>query len=173
MYNHNKAQQSKNRVHISWDILYIVTQSIIWSDCVQVYWCICASLLDTSKLGILCGIFCRREPRILVVKKRTFLLTVWRVWPFKCRSWNDPWAITTVAVYVTMATLSSIAALGTVTAIPPGVWATAGISSLRPSISVLHCLGVLRKSQSFYHFELRYRAGDIMCVYAYMYVYTS
>ena len=25
MYNHNKAQQSKNRVHISWDILYVVT----------------------------------------------------------------------------------------------------------------------------------------------------
>ena len=24
MYNHNKAQQSKNRVHISWDILYEV-----------------------------------------------------------------------------------------------------------------------------------------------------
>ena len=22
MYNHNKAQQSKNRVHISWDILF-------------------------------------------------------------------------------------------------------------------------------------------------------
>ena len=22
MYNHNKAQQSKNRAHISWDILY-------------------------------------------------------------------------------------------------------------------------------------------------------
>ena len=22
MYNNNKAQQSKNRVHISWDILY-------------------------------------------------------------------------------------------------------------------------------------------------------
>ena len=22
MYKHNKAQQSKNRVHISWDILY-------------------------------------------------------------------------------------------------------------------------------------------------------
>ena len=22
MYNHNKAQQSKNHVHISWDILY-------------------------------------------------------------------------------------------------------------------------------------------------------
>ena len=24
MYNHNKAQQSKNRVHISWDILYVL-----------------------------------------------------------------------------------------------------------------------------------------------------
>ena len=23
VYNHNKAQQSKNRVHISWDILYL------------------------------------------------------------------------------------------------------------------------------------------------------
>ena len=32
MYNHNKAQQSKNRVHISWDILYIMLkiQDIIW-----------------------------------------------------------------------------------------------------------------------------------------------
>ena len=27
MYNHNKAQQSKNRVHISWDILYGSTSS--------------------------------------------------------------------------------------------------------------------------------------------------
>ena len=26
MYNHNKAQQSKNRVHISWDILYAYQQ---------------------------------------------------------------------------------------------------------------------------------------------------
>ena len=28
MYNHNKAQQSKNRVHISWDILY----QALWVD---------------------------------------------------------------------------------------------------------------------------------------------
>ena len=28
MYNHNKAQQSKNRVHISWDILYSVKHDI-------------------------------------------------------------------------------------------------------------------------------------------------
>ena len=27
MYNHNKAQQSKNRVHISWDILYNIPKS--------------------------------------------------------------------------------------------------------------------------------------------------
>ena len=26
MYNHNKAQQSKNRVHICWDILYLCQQ---------------------------------------------------------------------------------------------------------------------------------------------------
>ena len=26
MYNHNKAQQSSNRVHISWDILYCESQ---------------------------------------------------------------------------------------------------------------------------------------------------
>ena len=28
MYNHNKAQQSKNRVHISWDILYLALAKI-------------------------------------------------------------------------------------------------------------------------------------------------
>ena len=38
MYNHNKAQQSKNRVHISWDILYpvpatkTVTGDGTWDD---------------------------------------------------------------------------------------------------------------------------------------------
>ena len=32
MYNHNKAQQSKNRVHISWDILYncSIWLSFLW-----------------------------------------------------------------------------------------------------------------------------------------------
>ena len=29
MYNHNKAQQSKNRVHISWDILYVGRSSCV------------------------------------------------------------------------------------------------------------------------------------------------
>ena len=39
MYNHNKAQQSKNRVHISWDILYPQPGPILcWSlpgRCIQ------------------------------------------------------------------------------------------------------------------------------------------
>ena len=32
MYNHNKAQQSKNRVHISWDILYLTSTYLAWFD---------------------------------------------------------------------------------------------------------------------------------------------
>ena len=31
MYNHNKAQQSKNRVHISWDILYVIDKHFFHS----------------------------------------------------------------------------------------------------------------------------------------------
>ena len=33
MYNHNKAQQSKNRVHISWDILYRLTFNTMRTKC--------------------------------------------------------------------------------------------------------------------------------------------
>ena len=29
MYNHNKAPQSKNRVHIYWDILYVIAHTAI------------------------------------------------------------------------------------------------------------------------------------------------
>ena len=29
MYNHNKAQQSKNRVHISWDVLYYFADGLL------------------------------------------------------------------------------------------------------------------------------------------------
>ena len=32
MYNHNKAQQSKNRVHISWDILYSLTATLVFEE---------------------------------------------------------------------------------------------------------------------------------------------
>ena len=32
MYNHNKAQQSKNRVHISWDILYNLLPQGVLND---------------------------------------------------------------------------------------------------------------------------------------------
>ena len=50
MYNHNKAQQSTNRVHISWDILYL----IIWCPsrleyCFQVD-CFLSSVLKQSQV---------------------------------------------------------------------------------------------------------------------------
>ena len=32
MYNHNKAQQSKNRVHISWDILYVSQKMALYNS---------------------------------------------------------------------------------------------------------------------------------------------
>ena len=32
MYNHNKAQQSQNRVHISWDILYSYKDRLVQKD---------------------------------------------------------------------------------------------------------------------------------------------
>ena len=39
MYNHNKAQQSKNRVHISWDILYASTKfdlnKVFFVECIE------------------------------------------------------------------------------------------------------------------------------------------
>ena len=40
MYNHNKAQQSKNRVHISWDILYVLNQNACYFDVIEFisYW---------------------------------------------------------------------------------------------------------------------------------------
>ena len=38
MYNHNKAQQSKNRVHISWDILYITSMEYEYETTVKFLW---------------------------------------------------------------------------------------------------------------------------------------
>ena len=37
MYNHNKAQQSKNPVHISWDILYDLIPGIAKRDWERLY----------------------------------------------------------------------------------------------------------------------------------------
>ena len=39
MYNHNKAQQSKNRVHISWDILYVAY--VITGSFIDMIWLFC------------------------------------------------------------------------------------------------------------------------------------
>ena len=38
MYNHNKAQQNKNRVHISWDILYLYYLNDLHNACIN-DWC--------------------------------------------------------------------------------------------------------------------------------------
>ena len=50
MYNHNKAQQSKNRVHISWNILYAALAVdellTILSTCKMNY--ICENLKKTN-----------------------------------------------------------------------------------------------------------------------------
>ena len=37
MYNHNKAQQSENRVRIFWDILYITGRKTEMYDCIIDY----------------------------------------------------------------------------------------------------------------------------------------
>ena len=37
MYNDNKAQQSKNRVHISWDILYLYIYIYIYIPAGGIY----------------------------------------------------------------------------------------------------------------------------------------
>ena len=76
---------------------------------------------------------------------------------------------------VSLAALSSMAVLGLITLTPPGASATAGLSLRRHYISVLHFLGVLRKSRSCYHFELRYRTDDIhecICIYVCVIHYT-
>ena len=39
MYNHNKPQQSKNRVHISWDILYTINFVVVDRQIVNIgFW---------------------------------------------------------------------------------------------------------------------------------------
>ena len=53
MYNYNKAHQSKNRVHISWDLLYHVTKAtkltveLFYATSMQVY----AGAIWTQSVG--------------------------------------------------------------------------------------------------------------------------
>ena len=48
MYNHNKAQQSKNRVHISWDILYVDKPSLELMETQFTDACVCVAFTVTS-----------------------------------------------------------------------------------------------------------------------------
>ena len=50
MYNHNKAQQSKNRVHISWDILYLNHQVL------KLAWKLLISMGQWVKEGVFVGL---------------------------------------------------------------------------------------------------------------------
>ena len=68
---------------------------------------------------------------------------------------------------VALAALSSLAPLGVVTLTPPGALATAGLSSLRPSISVLHFCTYVDKAS---HFITSNCISELMCIYAHMYM---
>ena len=71
---------------------------------------------------------------------------------------------------VALAALSSQAALGVVALTPPGASATAGLSSRRSSISVLHFCAYFDKASHFITSICITELMIFMCVYAYMYV---
>ena len=68
-----------------------------------------------------------------------------------------------------LAALSSLAVLDAVTLTPPGASATAGLSSRRPSISVLHFRVYFDKASHFITWNCITELMIFMCVYAYMY----
>ena len=84
MYNHNKAQQSKNRVHVSWDILYIETGSCVQTFCVRLTcesWrhqmktfsgllAICAGILRTKASDAELWCFLWSAPELMVENNR-------------------------------------------------------------------------------------------------------
>ena len=72
MYNHNKAQQSKNRVHISWDILYI---SDIWGGLLH-YIMVPA---PSSRMTRVCETPCWNRIRDSHTVLKPYDLTCWQV----------------------------------------------------------------------------------------------
>ena len=74
MYNHNKAQQSRNRVHISWDILYhtLLNFSFFESES-QFFRCELKQYLFTincSRMGSYCTLACLN---IVIMLTRTYI----------------------------------------------------------------------------------------------------
>ena len=67
MYNHNKAQQSKNRVHISWDILYMLLA--IWEWYVRMVY---------AKITIRLGKICSWKSMYLL--SRMFMNIIFTAW---------------------------------------------------------------------------------------------
>ena len=71
---------------------------------------------------------------------------------------------------VALAALSSLAALGVVTRTPPDASAKAGLSSRRPSISVLYFCVYFDRASHFITSNCITKLMIFMCAYAYMYV---
>ena len=77
MYNHNKAQQSKNRVHISWDILYNfscnhdVHRPVVWVIIYGTFSEYAISAVDTVLLlrSLSSNIILLSKKRFVIVRK--------------------------------------------------------------------------------------------------------
>ena len=50
MYNHNKAQQSKNRVHVSWDILYDARPAMLLLFITLLFFCRSLNVITQTTL---------------------------------------------------------------------------------------------------------------------------
>ena len=71
MYNHNKAQQSKNRVHISWDILYMADDEKLL--CIYV-----VSLTNQLKQSSVAGDFRLLDAHVMSCNKNYSVYVSWR-----------------------------------------------------------------------------------------------
>ena len=98
MYNHNKAQQSKNRVHISWDILY-TTSSCYMDDCMifymAVYWLTVVSIRKLpscsicSRKTVVWSYTIQHRPGIYVLNRRPIDVASLETWNFVTRNIAD------------------------------------------------------------------------------------
>ena len=82
MYNHNKAQQSKNRVHISWDILYLTLLFIMHSHQKIIFIGLCNSLFVVSPKEIALFNYVLNQVSITFIRELTVLYN--RISLFMC-----------------------------------------------------------------------------------------
>ena len=91
MYNHNKAQQSKNRVHISWDILYLTWKCVFHSPFSIKHrgYKHSLSFFGHTKQFLFIAHFVILT--CVYLEKCIILRFLWRRW-WKCKSWHG-WVI--------------------------------------------------------------------------------